>query len=434
MSLATIATTSITSAGTKQFNEYPIYFAGYQVKDDTLTNKLYTEGSSAYSATAVATGTTTIQTSRKPLAGDLYNTVFNPADTSVNVPLVAKGKDYTRITGTSINDGAKWTVSWDLSADNIFTIVLKSAGTSVAGKLKIRSSASNESVCAFTTSSTANTWERKSFDFKTNGATGVTFTGTPVFTAITEIEVTLDAITTSVDVAMIYGAGNTLQLIGNRLDYAHPCISEMAFENALEKADLLCGQQVVESTGTSRAISVKIGAKKKDIEAEAIAMGNVIKYKSGYFLELINDTNVGNKAVTAGAITLASGLNIARVYIEGVGNLKKADSATSITEGGYFYTGTTLTISTIHNGKVPTIYIFNLKSVLTTQIKDLELGYVGWLQIPRKLLNGKYQYVTCKKAQVMLEPETMAEDYDQMNFMYNIYPSGGTYAEIATEV
>lgn len=433
MSLA-IATTPITSAGTKQFSDLVSIFTGYQVKDTTLENKLYTEGSSAYPATVVGTATATIITSRKPLSGDLYETVFNPADTSANIPLVGQSKNYTNINATAINGGAKWTVAWNMTSDNWFSIVVKSTGTSVAGKLKIRSSASNESVCTFTTSATANTWERKTFNFKTNGATGVTFTGTPVFTAITEIEVTLDAVSQA-DVALVYGANNLSQLIGAKISIAHPCVSEFAMENTLETVDFICGQQAIGSTGTSRAFTIKIASLKKDIESQSLGMGDVLKVKSNYVQELVNDTNIGNRAFSAGALTIATGQIIARIYVDGVGMLKEADSATTVPEGAYHYNSGTgvITVNVLYNGKVPTIYIWNNKSLLTSQVKNLELGYVGYLSIPRKLESGKYQYNIFRKAQVMMEAETMADDGDKLNFMYKVYPINGLYADISTE-
>lgn len=433
MSLA-IATTPITSAGAKQFSDLVIQYTAYQVKDTILENKLYLDNSSAYPATVVGTATLTTVTSRKPLAGDLYNTVYTPADIAVNVPLVGQSRNYTNINATAINGGAKWSVNWNMSNDNWFSIVVKSTSTSVAGKLKIRSSASNESVCTFTTSATANTWERKTFDFKTNGATGVTWTGTPVFTGITEIEVTLDAISTA-DVAFVYGANNLSQLVGAKLSYAHPCVSEFAMENTLEMADYLCGQQVIGSTGTGRTINIKIAALKKDIEANAIGLGDVVKVKSNYVQELVNDTNVGNKAFSAGTLTITANQIISRIYVEGVGQLKEADSATTVAERAYHYNSSTgvITVNTLYNGKVPTIYIWNNKALLTTQVKNLELGYVGYLSIPRKLEGGKYQYIICRQAQVMMEAETMADDGDKLNFMYKIYPVNGLYVDVATE-
>lgn len=428
-------TVSQTSGGTKQFGEYPIIFKFYQTKDSIVNNKLYTDGSSAYPATAVGTGSVSTVESRLPLAGDLYETVYNPANSSNQVPVVGKQRNYTRVNcGGTANGGAKWNVNWDLSAENWFAIAVKATATSIAGKVKVRSSASNEYSLAFTTSATANTWETKYFDFKTSGSTGVTITGSPVPTTITEIEVTLDVLSTSCDVALVYGTSIPQQIIGQAITFMMPCVSEFAFENTLETADLLCNQQVKQSLSTGRTISVKVGTKSKDVIAQAYALGDVPKRKAGRFLELYNSTNVGNRAISAGAVTVGSGLDFASIYIDGVGTLHPVNSATNVPEGGYHYTGSTLTFNTVHNGKTPTIYIFNTITKVTRTIQNLELGYVGYLQIPRRFENGKIEYITVPKAQVMLDTEGFNDDGDQINFMFKVYPkSDGVYAEIAND-
>lgn len=424
---------TITTAGSKQFNsELITVFTGYQVKDTLITQKLYTNNSSAYPATAVATGTFAVQSTNFPLAGDLYNTIYNPSNTSLQTPLVGVRNDYTRVTAASANDGIKYSVSWNMTLSNFAVIVVKSTGTSVAGKVKFRSSASNESVCSFTTSATANTWEKKIFEVKRDTSPGVALTGTPVFSSITELEITLDA-TGSADVAMIYGVNNYSQIIGEKVVIPHRCTTEAEFENTLEAADLLCGQQVEQKTGNGRNVQFTLGSKKKDIESQGIAMGDIVRLKSGYFLELLNDENVGAKTVAAGTITLPAGLKVANVYIEGVGNLKEYHTATGIPEGAYHYTSTTLTLNTLYNSTTPVIYIWNQSNKITREIRNLELGYVGFLQVPRKTESGKYEYITSKKAQVMLNAEGYNDDFDQVNFMYSVYPQNGVYAEIAND-
>lgn len=431
-----ITTTPITSAGTKQFVDYPTHFIGYQTTDTLISNKLYTDNSSAYPATVVGTGSVSVVSTGLPLAGEKFDTVYNPANTSSSIPLVGKNRDITRVAcGGTADGGAKWSVNWDMTMDNWFAIVVKSSSTSIAGKLKVRSSGANESVLSFTTSATANTWEVKKFDFKTDGASGVAFTGTPVFSTITEIEITLDVISTSVDVALVYGANNLSQIIGEVITIKHTCVSEASFEHTLDQAELLCGQQVVSKTGSSKAVSLKIGSKKKDIETQAVALGDVIQMKKDYFLELYNDSNVGNKSFSAGAMTLIASLKIASVEIDGVGVLKPVDSATSVPEGAYHYDSSTgvLTVNTLYNGKVPTIFILNYISKKTRTSRNLDLGLVGWLQMPRRSENGKFEYITAKKAQLSLEAEGFNDDFDQVNYMYNIYPRGGEYVSIAND-
>ena len=430
-----LTTQPVTSAGTKQFGELPIVFTGYQVKDSLIDYKIYTNNSSANLVVPQGAGATVqVINTDFPPNGDLFTTLYNPSITNPILPLVGVKKDYVRIARSSAAGGAKIAVQWDLSLQNWFVLIAKSTAASVAGKLIIRSSSGNQAECSFTTPTTANTWARFIFNFKTNGAPGVSFTGTPNFSNITELEISLDAANTSVDVAMLYAVNNYSQIIGNKIVYKHSCISEFAFDNTLDFADLLCNQQVSQRTGTSRKIEITIGAKRKDIEAQAIALGDIIRLKTGYFLELINDDNVGQRVITNGSITLPSNLNIALVEIDGVGVLKEYHQNTGIPEGAYHYSGSTLTVNSIYNGKIPRIYIWSKENKPTRTISNLDLGFLGFMQIPRRMENGKFEYITAPKAQVSLDNEAFNEDFDQVNFKYTILPHNGRYVEIANDL
>lgn len=425
--------TAITTAGTKQFANPPV-FKAYQVKDNLIPYKLYWDDSSAYPLTDIATGTHATVSSRRPLAGDLYETLFDPANTSSDVPLVGQKRDYARITAGAIDDGAKISVgNWDLSNRNWFVLVVKSTGTSIAGKLKIRSSAGNESVCSFTTNSTADTWEAKVFDFRTDGATNVAFTGTPVFTGITEIEVTVDT-ADSVDVAMTYATVTRQEIIGSELTIVHPCISEAGIEDSVDVGDLLCRQLAEASTVTGRTTTVTLGTKKKDIADQAIALGDVLSKEQVYVPELYYDATLNSTAIATGTITVTAGLKIAHIYIDGVGYLQAFDSATDVPEGAYHYSGTTITVNAIYNGKVPRIYIYNQKNLLVRKARGLELGYVGYLDIPRKTENGSYEYWKSSKAQVRMTAESFNDDFDQINFEYKLFANAsGAFYTVANE-
>ncbi len=430
-----IASTPTKTAGAQQFAQLPIIFSGYQVKDSIISNKVYWDNSSAYPVTNVTTGTTQTLETNFFRNGDLYNTVYNPGDTSANVPLVGQKRSYTRITSGAIDDGAKIAVNFDLSNENWAVLVVKSTDTSVAGKLKIRSSAGNETVCTFTTSATANTQEKFIFNFKDTSESNVSETGTTDFTGITELEITLDSASESLDVGMVYFVNNYTQIIGEKVSFTHQCVSEASFENTLDISDLLCGQQVEESIGSGRSIQLTVGARKKDIEAQALAIGDVIKIKRGYYIETLNDDNVGAKEITAGTITVPAGLTIGEIYIQGVGSLKEYNTATNIPEGAYHYDSTTITFNTAYNGKIPKILIWNLTAKKVQAIRNLELGYVGILQMPRKIPNSnQYEYITAFKAQIMLETEGFNDDFDQVNFMYKFYPVNGLYAEKANDL
>lgn len=428
-----LQTPLITHAGTKQWVDYPIVFKHYQYKDTFISELLYLEGSAAYPATVVGTATTSIITSNFPVSGE---TIYHPSHTAstvdgftVNSPLVGRRSNYTRINATAINGGSKWTVSWDMSNDNWLVVVHKSSTTSVAGKVKVRSSVSNESVGAFTTSATANTWTASIFNFKTSGATGVTITGTPVYTGITEVEITLDAISVC-DIAAVYAVNNLDQVIGRIIGYSHTCVSEVAFENTLETANLLCGQQVERVTGSGRTMSMTISSKKFDMLTEASAMGTSLEQKTIYYEDVINSDVIGKKTITAGTVTLLGSQNLSSVYVDGV-QFSRVTSATAIPLNAYHYNSSTgvFTFNTQYNGRTPIVRIWNTASRTTRSIRNLEMGYLGYLQAPRRAEeSGVIDYITCEKAQNMFDSEALNDDFDQLNIKYNIYPSNGVYA------
>lgn len=428
-----IATPQITHAGAKQWVDYPIVFKHYQYKDTFISDILYLEGSVAYPSTIVGTATATVQTTNFPISGEV---IYHPSHTlsavdgfTLQSPLVGRRANYTRINATAINGGVKYTVAWDLSPDNWLVVVHKSSTASVSGKVKVRSSVGNESVCAFTTSATTNTWQPSVFQFKTSGATGVTLTGSPVYTTINEVEITLDAISVA-DIASVYCVNAEGQIIGKISGYSHNCVSEFQFENTLETANLLCGQQVERVTGTGRTFSITVSGKKFDMQAEASSMGTSLESRTLYIEETINSDVVGKKTISAGTVTLLASQNISSVYIDGV-QLSRVTSATLVPVGGYHYNSSTgvVTVNTQYNGKLPFVKIWNTGSRTTRTVRNLELGYYGYLQAPRKAEeSGVIEYITCEKAMNMLDAETMADDFDSMSVKYYVFPSNGVYA------
>lgn len=420
MSLATYPTT-VASAGVKEVQE--IMLDAYQCLDDGISNKLYFDGSYFDSlGTAIATGVQTTQTTNRPLAGDLYETLYYFDNTEAQRPLVGQGRNYKRIVATAADDGYKYAFPSNLSDENWAVIVIKSGGTSVAGKLKIRSGAGQESVCSFTTSSTANTWERKIFSFKVDGSTNVAFTGSPDFSAITELEITLDAITTQVDVAMVYFANNYLQLIGNELKIRQTCVSEYSIERTLDTAFLTCKQQEERGTGTGKSVMFNVGTKKQDIAVEGLALGDIVKGRNVYTTETINSTNVSNTAIAAGALTKTANLKIDTVYI---GNqlMMSYHEATNVPLNAYHYNAGTgvFTFNAFYNGKVPTIKVNSLINLPSIQDKELKLGYVGVFRGKITVNETKYKLYTAKKSQIMFNDLSVNDDFDQENYSYKIY-------------
>lgn len=424
------------TAGTKQFNAdglFPLW-TGYQTKDKS-TNKYYFDNSTAYPLTAVATGTTTEQTDNKPVQGDLYGTLFNPDSNFNNKPMVDSNRNYRRITAASPNDGAKMTVSADLSKVRWAVLVAKSPDTSVAAKLKIRSSASNESVCSFTTSSTANTWEVFPFKFREDGSTGVTFTEIPVFTGITEIEITVDT-TDSIDAYMLYFVYDYKEIIGAKLDLPFFCLTEAAVEDNLETSNIVCNQLTAAKTGTSREITATLTTNKKTYSNFAYGLGTVMANTQQYVPEPYSNETFNTKTVASNTITVASGLKIAGVFIDGIPCVdvtEYSSTAADIPAYSYAYSSTTMTFNPVHNGKVVTILIDNQKYIDSVDITGLELGYVGYLRLPRRTLSGTWTYLLAGNAQVMLNTETFNDDGDTIPVQFSIYPSAsnGKFAIIA---
>lgn len=413
---------AVASAGVKEVQE--IMLDAYQCLDDGITNKLYFDGSYFDSLGAnVGTGSETTQTTNRPVDGNLYDNLYYYDNTEAQRPLVGQSLNYKRIAcGGTENGGRVYSYLANLSNANWAVIVVKSTGTGVAGKFKIRSSSGNKSVCAFTTSATANTWERKIFDFKNNGTPGVTFTGSPVFTAITQLEITLDAISTSVDVAMVYFANNYLEIIGNELKIRQTCISEYAIERTLDTAFLTCKQQEERGTGTGKSVMFNVGTKKQNITVEGMALGDIVQGRTVYTTEVINSANVGNRAITAGVIALTPNLNIDTVFI-GDQQLASYHTATGVPLNGFHYNSTSgdLTVNTAYNNKVPTIKVNSAINLPSIQDKGLKLGYVGAFRAKITVNENKYKLYTAKKAQIMFNDIAVNEDYDQENYSYKVY-------------
>lgn len=431
------ATSTITSAGSKQVLNFD--FDGYQVKDTLISNKLYLDGSSYENGlgTAVGTATTSIEYTNTPLAGELFGTVYDVTDTEANRPLVGLKKDVRKITTTVVDTGRIYTVNWNMSLDSWFVFVVKSTGTSVAGKIKIRRSSGNEVVCPFTTSATANTWTRAIFDFK-----NITPTGNPGlnnWTDITEVEITLDA-ANNITGAMFYAVPDYSMIIGNRVMIRTRCINEFAITNTIETANLMCKQEVEQTTATGRTFEITSGAKKKDVESNAIALGDLLTREVNQMIDIVNSNEFGKRAFTTdsgqASITLPIGLNLHSVYANET-NLKPFHSATAVPTGAYFYDSATgkLTVNIGYVNKIPTVEINNAATLPTYSVKGLELGFVGKLRIQRKLENGKRQLWTQNKVQVVLDSEGMNEDFDQDNFKYMVYKDGnGRYSTVGTEI
>jgi len=416
--------TVVTSAGTKSVLN--VAYDVYQVSDQDIDTKLYTDGSSLYTAisTAVSGGTETFKSVDGPVVGDRYDTTYYYTDTEAQRPLVGQDRNTVIITAPSNDAGRLLDTNYNLTNKNHFVLVVKSAGTSVAGKVKIRSTASNESVCAFTTSATANTWERKIFDFKVNGSTGVTFTGTPNFTVPMDIEITLDT-TSDVEIALFYFVDSYEQIIGNVIKTRLNCVSEYSIDRTVEQADLLCRQQVERSTVSSKSLEIMVSTKKQDLATKGLGMGTQVINRTAYIIETVNSTNVGAKVITAGTITLNVGADIDTVDTVLIDNkrLVSYDSATNVPINGYHYNTSSgvWTFNTLNNGKIPTITVNNAISLPSVQDKELYDGYVGPLRLELSVNDVKVKQYLAKKAKLTFMDTAVNEDFDQENYSFKVY-------------
>jgi hypothetical protein len=416
--------TVVTSAGTKSILN--VAWDAYQTSDRDIDTKLYTDGSSLYTAisTAVSAGTETFKSVDGPVVGDAYDTTYYYTDTEVQRPLVGQQRNTVVITAPAINAGRLYDTNFNLANKNHFVLVVKSSGTSVAGKVKIRSTASNESVCAFTTSATANTWERKIFDFKVSGSTGVTFTGTPNFAVVCDVEITLD-VASNVEVALLYFVDSYEQIIGNVLKTRINCVSEYGIERSVDQADLICRQQVERSTISKKSLEIKVSTKKQDLATKGLGMGTQVINRTAYIIETVNSTNVGAKTISAGAITLNVGADldiIDMVLIDG-NRLISYDSATNVPVNGYHYNTSSgvWTFNTLRNGKIPTITVNNALSLPSVQDKELYDGYTGPLRLELSVNDVKVKQYLAKKAKLTFSDTAINEDFDQENYSFKVY-------------
>jgi len=417
MALGIKYTTPYTTAGTKQFET--LAFKHYQYKDTVIVNKVYWDDSSNFPISNIATGTNAQESVNLPVSGEI---VYSP---TTSAPLVGQARNVTKISATAADDGAELTVAWDMTNDDYFVIVLKSSGTSTAGVVNIKDSTGTAySTCSFTTSATANTWEKFVFDFKNDSASNVAITGTPDYTDITDIEITLDTLSTDATVAMTYSVNNLNQVIGTAitLDYT-TCPSASTLTQNFETTDLVCKQLTKRKIATGRAPTLELTNKTEDLLRSAAVNGSAVKRDSQYVFEKIYGTEFNSSAIAAGAISLGTGLVIGLVKI-GERTLSPVPDATLVSATSYHYatsTGT-MTFATSNNGETPTVWAENSVTLDNFDVAGLELGYIGRMYITRVSEQGTKIYNTAYKAQLTIGDESGADDGDEITTSFAFLP------------
>jgi hypothetical protein len=245
--------------------------------DECKTIYLNGRADQIWAPTAVSGGTFTAMTHGVRRADQNYT--FRPSHRTTaadraylpeNAPT-----DAIQITAAGANQGIRITAPFNLSKSFKLCIVVSGTTASVAGKIKIQSTpGTNESVCSFTTSATVGQATRHVFDFQTNGSTGVTWTGTPVFSTVTNIEITLDAAGT-IGLYGIFFTANDFQVPGQILTSRFNCIDEYGREEGYEDAKQMCANSIVGSVGTGRAPTINVTSTTTNQYIEAISKGFV---------------------------------------------------------------------------------------------------------------------------------------------------------------
>jgi hypothetical protein len=425
--MSLVSTSPQYKAGTKQYDASGVspQFAFFQTKDSIIPYKFYWDNNSNYPITIVGTATRTSETTGKPLPGDIYGTLFDTGLSQSQIPLVGQDRNYSRFAVTAINSGGKISVgTLDLSSTRWCVVVDKSSGTSQGAKFTIRTTAGNESVCALTTSSTANTWVGGGslsnpkvvhiFEFKTVGTPGVTHNGTFNPASVTELEFTKDTNTGDVSIHSCYFFESYSMAIGYVNQIMLSCISAASYEETLEQNALVCNQLDEAMITNSRSVSVNFTTKKHLLEQVALLQGDVAQNRNFKINEVICSPDNNPLTISAGTITLPSPTaKILSVEINGK-MLYSFHAAASIPEGAFFQNGATVTFNTAYNGKQPTITVETTTSLPSYRVKGLEQLFVGSMYLPMKTENGRIIRRHAKKVQLSLASQNAADDGDEL--------------------
>lgn len=403
-------------AGTQQFKLQPLMKA-FQYKDSIIKNKVYWIDSTAYPITPTNM-TVTRKSWNKFVGGE---TIYS---TSATAPAVGTRYPYVTLTASAINATASIDVgTWDMTNDRYAVVALRSTGTATAGSVKFRSSVGNEVVKDFTLSATSGTILNVVVDLQD----ATLYTGTPVLSAITEVEVQIDADTEDLDVALAYGVQNEMQIIGHTLDYIFECINGISQDGGLSISDIICRQLVSRRVGSGRVPTMTLTMKKSSLQALALSNGDVAGDSSVDHITVINSEDVSGRAISSGRITISTGQTIAFIKVNGT--LYQATStqeilAVNLEEGTYYYNSATGTIDFGGSveGSIPEVAVVDSLTLPNFDVKGLELGYIGRLYITMETLDGRTITETSYKAQ--LEPATpaLADDGDTIEVNVTMLP------------
>lgn len=435
--MAVIQTANYVTAGTSQYGYIPPIWTGYQTQEVFLPVKIYLNNSASTPITTVGTGTFNIDNANGPIVADKFNTLYSPDNSDFDVPLVGSNKSYCSITAAAANDGIKIPVNLDLSKQNWMVIVDRSNTASLAGKAKVRSTTGNESIISFTTSATPKKWlgggteVAHTFLFRDETQSNVSFLGTPDFSDITEIEITLDAPGT-MDVAMVYFTEDASQFIGATNEVHFECLSDVAKERNMETSELMCNQLAEMVIGTAKTKSYSFTIKKQNLQVLGLSSGSVAKTINTNVYTTYTSPEVLPQTITSGTITLPNAnVVIASISVEIAKQnttLKRFGGAAADTPSlMYHRDGATLTFNAEYNGKVPTIMIYDKQDVVGYEDKGLETGPVGYLVLTQQTQSGGLVQDHAPKAQISLDSTNSADDGDEVVIKLTVMADKNTF-------
>jgi hypothetical protein len=278
----------------------------------------------------------------------------------------------------------------------------------------------------------ANTnWQTFTWNPQVSG-NGVTLTGTPVYTALTVAELTLDAITTSVAISMNSTANNQMMVIGTPFAVSFRNIDAVDFKRGLDTAVREAYQQQYAKTATGKKPTFEVTCTLQNDFIKSLFAATMTKNGAYYKPTVINSATIGAKAVTSGVITLTPGLKTPFIEVRFGDNefLQQWSGVigTLPARGYYFYTGSTLTVGSAYEGQIPQITVDDLITGDFFEDIGLQLGYYVRIDESQILLDGQgvknKNYPRC----IMESMEVSTDNAnDKVKFMFSILPSGTNF-------
>jgi len=408
-------------------------FGTWQTKNLNGIKHFYFNGSSSYPITEVGTGTFVYNNGNQPVIGSLSGTIYRPDAPESSRPLTLANQRYVEAAIVAANDGFKISIGGqDLSNYEAVVLVARSTAASTPGKLTIRDSDGDDSTCAFTTSSTANTWkggageEAIFFEFQNDGSNGVTHTGTFDSTSIDEIEVSGDTADTDIACYEVYFVDSIQKAIGYTWTLQQSCIDSMTEELSREMSDVLCNQSADSSIATGDSYSKTITVKKEDLAMTALAMGDVITKSDESIVKEYEE----KLTVTNNTATYPANLNVFKIFV-GEQPLNVFYKSQGVPTHGYYDDKNgELTLSGLADGTKLTLFYAETAKVTSTVFKALEQGYYGYLSVPKVSENQVTRILVAKKAQMMLTGKSAADDGSTVDIQFKFYADeNGVYAK-----